>query len=304
MQFTQRFIFPLLSSSSLLLCYPFSQNDRITKLKIDNNPFAKGFRETGQSRCKRKMSSSPTDEHDQDLGQTQHSLSQHSQSSGSLDMSPGKSATTAAAAAAAGEAATTSNNNLEQDGPQIKRMRSNGSACSLSSSLDGAEAAAAAAAAAGLMPGAAGSPSGGGATSAFMQHFQQNMQTLLRPSLVDLACTYFGRPHEYNAVAAATPPTSHLYPPASILQAALPTLPALGLPHNISVQSAADDSTTADELDELDVGSETAATETTTTTAVASPVLHTPPEQLQQLAEPAPTKRKGFSISAILGGGS
>lgn len=33
---------------------PFLQNDRITKLKIDNNPFAKGFRETGQSRCKRK----------------------------------------------------------------------------------------------------------------------------------------------------------------------------------------------------------------------------------------------------------
>jgi hypothetical protein len=31
------------------------QNDRITKLKIDNNPFAKGFRETGQSRCKRKI---------------------------------------------------------------------------------------------------------------------------------------------------------------------------------------------------------------------------------------------------------
>ncbi|KAL7052450.1 hypothetical protein ACKWTF_004866 [Chironomus riparius] len=31
------------------------QNDRITKLKIDNNPFAKGFRETGQSRCKRKL---------------------------------------------------------------------------------------------------------------------------------------------------------------------------------------------------------------------------------------------------------
>ncbi|XP_055691080.1 T-box transcription factor TBX2b-like isoform X2 [Lutzomyia longipalpis] len=30
------------------------QNDNITKLKIDNNPFAKGFRETGQSRCKRK----------------------------------------------------------------------------------------------------------------------------------------------------------------------------------------------------------------------------------------------------------
>ncbi|KAH8415483.1 hypothetical protein KR222_000781 [Zaprionus bogoriensis] len=35
------------------------QNDRITKLKIDNNPFAKGFRESGQSRCKRKLSDSP-----------------------------------------------------------------------------------------------------------------------------------------------------------------------------------------------------------------------------------------------------
>ncbi|CRL06653.1 CLUMA_CG019611, isoform A [Clunio marinus] len=34
------------------------QNDRITKLKIDNNPFAKGFRETGQSRCKRKITTS------------------------------------------------------------------------------------------------------------------------------------------------------------------------------------------------------------------------------------------------------
>lgn len=34
------------------------QNDRITKLKIDNNPFAKGFRETGQSRCKRKLTQS------------------------------------------------------------------------------------------------------------------------------------------------------------------------------------------------------------------------------------------------------
>lgn len=30
------------------------QNEKITKLKIDNNPFAKGFRENGQSKCKRK----------------------------------------------------------------------------------------------------------------------------------------------------------------------------------------------------------------------------------------------------------
>lgn len=35
----------------ILFC---QQNDRITKLKIDNNPFAKGFRACGQSKCKRK----------------------------------------------------------------------------------------------------------------------------------------------------------------------------------------------------------------------------------------------------------
>ncbi|XP_023171336.2 T-box transcription factor TBX6 [Drosophila hydei] len=256
------------------------QNDRITKLKIDNNPFAKGFRETGQSRCKRKMSSSPTDD-DQDLPQT------HLQSSGSLDMSPGKSTTTAAAAATA-EAASTSNNS-DQDGPQIKRLRSNGSACSLSSSLDGAEPVAG--------PGASslGSPPGGAgatATTSFMQHFQQNMQTLLRPSLVDLACTYFGRPaHEYNG----TTPASHLYPPTSILQAALPALPALALPHSISVQHT-DDSTTDDA--ELDVGCESTMRTATATTTRSSLELHQhpPPE--------APAKRKGFSISAILGGGS
>ncbi|KAL7733987.1 hypothetical protein ACLKA6_011682 [Drosophila palustris] len=268
------------------------QNDRITKLKIDNNPFAKGFRETGQSRCKRKMSSSPTDD-DQDLAQT------HSQSSGSLDMSPGKSTTTAATATATATAsgsattaaATTLNSNSEQDGPQIKRLRSNGSACSLSSSLDGADAVA--------MPGASfssigpHSPPGGAVT--FMQHFQQNMQSLLRPSLVDLACTYFGRPpaHEYNG---ATATASHLYPPsASILQAALPQLPALAMPHNISVQQA--DESTTDEL-ELDVGSET-----TTETETATTTTHSP-QPPHQAAPEAPTKRKGFSISAILGGGS
>ncbi|KAH8415614.1 hypothetical protein KR222_006480 [Zaprionus bogoriensis] len=273
------------------------QNDRITKLKIDNNPFAKGFRETGQSRCKRKMSSSPTDE-DQD-----RSAQTHSQSSGSLDMSPGKSPATAALAA---EAATTSNsnsnnsnnNNFEQDAPQIKRMRSNGSACSLSSSLDGADAGSTT-----LLPGAGalGSPPPPAqphGASAFMQHFQQNMQSLLRPSLVDLACTYFGRPHEYNAAAAAaatSTPASHLYTP-SILQAALPALPALALhTHcNISAQPTVSEDSTNDEL-ELDVGSETAAATTTTTRAAT-------PEQLQP-AE-APSKRKGFSISAILGGGS
>lgn len=34
------------------------QNDKITRLKIDNNPFAKGFRVNGQSKCKRKRTDS------------------------------------------------------------------------------------------------------------------------------------------------------------------------------------------------------------------------------------------------------
>jgi T-box len=38
------------------------QNDKITQLKIDNNPFAKGFRENGQLRSKRKGSSSADDD--------------------------------------------------------------------------------------------------------------------------------------------------------------------------------------------------------------------------------------------------
>ncbi|KAM3963033.1 dorsocross1 [Aphomia sociella] len=37
------------------------QNDRITKLKIDNNPFAKGFRACGQSKCKRKSTETGSD---------------------------------------------------------------------------------------------------------------------------------------------------------------------------------------------------------------------------------------------------
>ncbi|KAK0160643.1 hypothetical protein PV328_008030 [Microctonus aethiopoides] len=41
------------------------QNDNITKLKINNNPFAKGFRETGQSRCKRKFDNSHCDDDDE-----------------------------------------------------------------------------------------------------------------------------------------------------------------------------------------------------------------------------------------------
>ncbi|KAH8364624.1 hypothetical protein KR084_009215 [Drosophila pseudotakahashii] len=50
----QAFVFP----ETEFVAVTAYQNDRITKLKIDNNPFAKGFRESGQSRCKRKMNSS------------------------------------------------------------------------------------------------------------------------------------------------------------------------------------------------------------------------------------------------------
>ncbi|XP_051176720.1 T-box protein 2-like isoform X2 [Leptopilina boulardi] len=42
------------------------QNENITKLKINNNPFAKGFRETGQSRCKRKLPMSEDQSDSQD----------------------------------------------------------------------------------------------------------------------------------------------------------------------------------------------------------------------------------------------
>ncbi|XP_017071772.1 T-box transcription factor TBX6 [Drosophila eugracilis] len=50
----QAFVFP----ETEFVAVTAYQNDRITKLKIDNNPFAKGFRESGQSRCKRKLNSS------------------------------------------------------------------------------------------------------------------------------------------------------------------------------------------------------------------------------------------------------
>jgi len=164
-------------------CCLLPQNDRITKLKIDNNPFAKGFRETGQSRCKRKMSSSPTGE-DQDQSP---SLS-HSQSQSESDMSPTKGG---------GETAGGTSSIGDSDGPQIKRLRSNGSACSLSSSLDDQSVPGASSLALGSPPPHLHSHShphplqARSASSVFMQHFQQNMQSLLRPSLVDLACTYF-----------------------------------------------------------------------------------------------------------------
>ncbi|XP_022213768.2 T-box transcription factor TBX3 [Drosophila obscura] len=263
------------------------QNDRITKLKIDNNPFAKGFRETGQSRCKRKMSSSPTGE-DQDQSL---SLSTSQSQSQSLDMSPTKSSETATTAGHSNN--SNSHNDLGSDGPQIKRLRSNGSACSLSSSLDGGGGGGGVAEPVPMsVPGASASSMGLGSPppglghhrSVFMQHFQ----TLLRPSLVDLACTYFGRsPHDYNGAMPSA------YPPATILQAALPPLPALPLPQDISGGEPTSDESGADDL-ELDVGSETTA---------AALQQQQQQQPVEQPPEPS-TRSKGFSISAILGGGS
>ncbi|XP_056641821.1 T-box transcription factor TBX6-like [Diorhabda sublineata] len=43
------------------------QNENITKLKIDYNPFAKGFRETGQAKCKRRKSSEKKDSIENEL---------------------------------------------------------------------------------------------------------------------------------------------------------------------------------------------------------------------------------------------
>ncbi|OXU26906.1 hypothetical protein TSAR_010074 [Trichomalopsis sarcophagae] len=68
------------------------QNENITKLKIDNNPFAKGFRTEGQSSCKRKRlprdgcNSSSTSEissHDEEDGNASLSDSDHNESSDS-----------------------------------------------------------------------------------------------------------------------------------------------------------------------------------------------------------------------------
>ncbi|KAL3268836.1 hypothetical protein HHI36_007927 [Cryptolaemus montrouzieri] len=39
---------------TLFIAVTAYQNEKITKLKIDHNPFAKGFRENGQSKCKKR----------------------------------------------------------------------------------------------------------------------------------------------------------------------------------------------------------------------------------------------------------
>jgi len=79
-----------------------------------------------------------------------------------------------------------------------------------------------------------------------------------------------------------------MYPPAAMLQAGLGPHPGLNLPPGVSGADLISDESGAEEL-ELDVGSETSTLEQST--------------QEQPLEQPS-TRSKGFSISAILGGGS
>lgn len=62
------------------------QNENITKLKINNNPFAKGFRETGQSRCKRKYRQTCHANRDDEEGNSFSDSSESNRSASSLDL--------------------------------------------------------------------------------------------------------------------------------------------------------------------------------------------------------------------------
>uniref|UniRef100_A0A1A9VYI4 T-box domain-containing protein n=1 Tax=Glossina austeni TaxID=7395 RepID=A0A1A9VYI4_GLOAU len=288
----QGFVFP----ETEFVAVTAYQNDRITKLKIDNNPFAKGFRETGQSRCKRKMSLSPNNidsgsgggEHEiQQISPQQHKQQLHQQSG--HDMSPLKSNApstainiTSASSICCDKPVTAFYNDnivvvdgdgdgdgdgdVDGDGDgcgggggggggagvgggcgsddvdvdvstptQIKRMRSSEAVCSNETSF-----LATAPTSFDYMANSANqlfqqhslqsSGASNDATSvAFMHHFQQNMQSLLRPSLVDLACSYFTRPqplyppHVYAAMA------QH----ESMVAAGL-SVPSLPLPSNVT----------------------------------------------------------------------
>lgn len=405
--------------SNYFICLFSLQNDRITKLKIDNNPFAKGFRETGQSRCKRKMSSSPTAEdqnnhHQQQqqqlLQQHHHQQQQHQQQ---LDiMSPTKSHTTAISESGSSicsdktvtayfnenhshshyrhhqsllttmEATSPST----ETSPEIKRLRSTDTLCSLEitnetgssgnmSSLDYVNRSSnifqqqqqpAIAASSNDATGSCNATS-----VAFMHHFQQNMQSLLRPSLVDLACSYFARPQplypqhvyamaaQHEALVAAGIPQ----PLPSSLQPLLPTHNNVSdMPQHLSVASnegsasvgcsraalpnrvmAINSNTTLECItNDADLSSsdssliqdEAATTTTTTTTPVTTPTptptmsatCNSNDDTLSQSpsansissnknnsnnsknrtsnANNTNHKKKGFSISAILGGGS
>lgn len=103
------------------------QNDQITKLKIDNNPFAKGFRETGQSRCKRKHIQSTPSSSNNNNGDRH---ANHSASSPSkLPMPPSRIPHDVASSPVAASGPSV-------DGQPMKRRRINSTGSGSVSSLD------------------------------------------------------------------------------------------------------------------------------------------------------------------------
>ncbi|XP_037939063.1 T-box transcription factor T-like [Teleopsis dalmanni] len=327
----QAFLFP----ETEFVAVTAYQNDRITKLKIDNNPFAKGFRETGQSRCKRKMSSSPSNEdHDNNMQQEgqQQRLLQQQQS----DLSPMKSNSTTNSSdsvpsicfdkTALGALPETNDFEISQ---QIKRIKSNGSACSTTSQeeiniisgiseIDQISRAPILKAdhdlhisAHGchqppnltLAFGNRGISTGAGTTSTFMHNFQQNMQTLLRPSIADLACTYFNRPQL-------------LYPPNIYSQHTL--LVNEAEPNNLTTNTKFDvhesfqlasmqlhsDTETDDVRININESETNAEVDIEASSKSSDETLEIQEQQSNIHSVKSPTKRNAFSISAILGGNS
>ncbi|XP_017485708.1 PREDICTED: T-box transcription factor TBX3-like [Rhagoletis zephyria] len=356
----QAFIFP----ETEFVAVTAYQNDRITKLKIDNNPFAKGFRETGQSRSKRKMSSSPSDEDSEQQHQPQchqqpgrhhgarqlQSQSQsHSHSQRSVVLSPTMSTTLAVTSESGSSICSdkaahpnsdhiayvdvdiVANADTDDDGPQIKRLRSNESAGSIASTpleemIVNAHAGSERASHLFVAEETSLQPSlfewssqlpqpttaGGGVVFAngghtsFMQHLQQNMQSMLRPTLVDLACTYFGRSqpiyaqygHPANAAAedqtmpAAMPSAPEQFSSCPPLVDSSTTVYAAEIPpHSLGVETEEPPPPRAIDSEE---GKSNSAVEANVTQMF----------QLESIISHSPPKRKGFSISAILGGGS
>jgi hypothetical protein len=98
------------------------QNDRITQLKIDNNPFAKGFRENGQLRSKRKGSSSADDDEASAAGGTKRCRADSAHSNSDDDdlfaaSKPGAPATTVRRPADSALSSTSSSASSEQPSP-------------------------------------------------------------------------------------------------------------------------------------------------------------------------------------------
>jgi T-box protein 6 len=178
----------------LFFFYLLFQNDRITKLKIDNNPFAKGFRESGQSRCKRKATGGSPNvmalpNNHGGMSHNHGNHNNHHQSNKSRSDDEG----------------------FEQPNP--KRLRSDSSACSVSSLDDSALS---------VCETSSGTSSpvvDDAAQHKFnemerlrelslphhemlMHQYNQNLQTVLNPSWIDLVFPYLTRnPYHFQSIA-------------------------------------------------------------------------------------------------------